>query len=90
MKYLKLKCKNGVTGPIQKDLDLPGSNPNPSVWIVIGYGIEVEYDSDGNELLVGTWSQKIGIGVDPMYRKRVCTDPNDDVVWGVAEIEIYS
>lgn len=86
MKYLKLSCTNGITGPVIENVNVGGTPFN--IWTVSGKGIVIEYDADGNEVPVQGSGNYKGIFVYPSYRKLTCGGGADEyIVYGVAEIE---
>lgn len=88
MKFLKLNCNGELRGPEAIEVQIPGTTKKFNLWIVAGEGVEVTYDQNGNETVVGTFNKYIGINVKPKYRMIKCNSGENDVVWGVEEIEL--
>ena len=88
MKYLKLKCNDQLVGPKEITVKIPNTEKEVTIWIVSGIGIEVMYDSNGNEIENGVSEHKVGICVDAKYRTIQCGTGTGEIVWGVEEIEV--
>ena len=87
MTYLKLLCSSNLDGPKIEEVNVGGVVFN--IWTVTGKGYVIEYDSNGDEIVVSGLSNLKGIFVYPAYRKVTCGgNPEGEVIIGVAEVEV--
>ncbi len=87
MKFLKLKCNGNLRVAEEIAVSIPGTTKEIKLWIVAGEGVEVKYGPNGTEVEVGNEGMKLGIYVHAKYRTITCNGGQNDVVWGVEDIE---